>query len=250
MIHIERDKDDALYIARAPAKAGNLGVLQLDGNADADALVTGNPGMNVTQASITNAGIHSWDSYGEITNVEILLGDRPNVISTNFTQRELYYLTQKNSKTPYPYDFDDWRSHRRPSTDASSRQAPIPAWRNYASKAVVCLRPKDLAEKISDGVFAPNSFQVRVNGVARDGTHSYGVSAAQNYRMYIHLFFGKHFLRIEPDKAQFQEQSIPLDTARRLTNPVLESQGVSGLGGGLSGLRIRSEQDPGYQSRV
>lgn len=124
--------------------------------------------------------------------------DRPNVISTNFTQRELYYLTQKNSKTPYPYDFDDWRSHRRPTTDASSRQAPIPDWQNYASKCVVCLRPKDLAEKISDGVFAPNSFQIRVNGVARDGTHSYGVDTAQNYRMYIHLFFGRHFLRIEP----------------------------------------------------
>ncbi len=250
MIHIERDKDNALYIARAPAKADDLGVLSLDGAVDVDALVTGDPGMSVGNASVVNAGNHSWDSFGEITDLEILLGDRPNVISTNFTQRELYYLTQKNSKTPFPYDFDDWRSHVRPTMDASSRQLPGTAYNSYASKSIVCLRPKDLAEKISDGVFAPNSFQVRVNGRARDGTHGYSTGASQTYRMYVHLFFGKHFLRIESDKAQFQEQSIPLDVARRLTNPILESQGVSGLGSGLSGIRLRSEVDPGYQSRV
>ena len=134
--------------------------------------------------------------------------------------------------------------------DASSRQLPNVAYNHSASKCVIALRPKDLAEKISDGVFAPNSFQVRVNGVARDGTHGYGNGGNQTYRLYVHLFFGKHFLRIEPDKAQFQEQSIALDTARRLTNPILESQGVSGLGSGLSGLRLRGERDPGYQSRV
>lgn len=253
LIHIERDKDNELYVARAPAKADDLGLLVLDGNADADALVTavgGNPGMTIANASVVNAGIHSYDSYGEITNLEILLGDRPNVISTNFTQRELFYLTQKNSKTPFPYDFNDWRSHLRPTMDASSRQLPAVAYNGYASKSIIALRPKDLAEKIPDGVFAPNSFQVRVNGVARDGTHGYGNATNQTYRMYVHLFFGKHFLRIEPDKAQFQEQSIPLDTARKILNPVLESQGVSGLGSGLQGLRLRSEQNSGYQSRV
>ena len=60
-----------------------------------------------------------------------------------------------------------------------------------SSNSLQALRPKDLAEKIPDGVFAPNSFQVRVNGVARDGTHGYGNTAEQTYRMYVHLFFGK-----------------------------------------------------------
>lgn len=253
MIHIERDKDDAMYLARCPAKADDIGVQVLDGAAAADALSVpnGDPsGITVANASVANAGIHSFDSYCEITDLEILLGDRPNVISTNFTQRELFYLTQKNSKVPYPYSYEDWRSVKRPTTDVSNRQLPDVAYGSYASKCVICLRPKDLAERIPDGVFAPNSFQVRVNGVRRDGTHGYGNADDQTYRMYIHLFFGKHFLRIEPDKAQFQEQSIPLDQARQLLNPVLESQGVAGIGSGLQGIRLRSEADPAYQSRV
>lgn len=255
MVHIERDKDGALYQPICPAKADTLGVLVLDGAAATDALALAGAadpsGIASLNGSVANAGLHSWDSFAEITNLEILLGDRPNVISTNFTQKELYYLTQKNSKSPYPYSYNDWRSVVKPTTDVSNRQLPTPDYGQYASKCVICLRPKDLAERIPDGVFAPNSFQVRVNGVARDGTHGYGAAAVnQTYRMYVHLFFGKHFLRIEPDKAQFQEQSIPLDTARQLLNPVLESQGVSGLGSGLQGIRLRSEQDPGYQSRV
>lgn len=236
MIHMERDKDNALYLAKSASRSDDLGT-----NADPPV---------ITAAATADAGGHSWDSYAEITNLEILLGDRPNVISTNFTQRELYYLTQKNSKSPYPYSYEDWRSKRRPTMDAIGNQLPAVAYNSYASKCVIALRPKDLAEKISDGVFAPNSFQVRVTGVARDSTNGYGNTVNQTYRLYVHLFYGKHFLRIEPDKAQFQEQSIPLDTARRLTNPVLQSQGVSGLGSGLQGLRLRSEQDPGYQSRV
>lgn len=236
LVHIERDKDNVLYTARSAARASNIG-------SDAAPPVVGN-------VSLANGGNHSWDSYGEITDLEILLGDRPNVISTNFTQRELYYLTQKNSKSPFPYDFEDWRSVKRPSKDTANVQNPAANYISNSSKSIVALRPKDLAEKIPDGVFAPNSFQIRVNGVARDGTHGYGNSGQQTYRMYVHLFYGKHFLRIETDRAQFQEQSIPLDVARQSLNPVLQSQGVSGLGSALSGLRLRSEQDPGYQSRV
>ena len=237
MIHIERDKDDPLYVARSASKSRDLG-----DNA--------NP-IAVVNAGVDNAGLTSWDAYGEITNIEILLGDRPNVISTNFTQRELYYLTQKNSKAPYPYSYNDWRSVTRPQMTDVDAQDPA-NYNGYASKCVVMLRPKDLAERIPDGVFAPNSFQVNVNGVARLGTHGYGDGGvnAVGWRLYIHLFFGKHFLRIEPDKAQFQEQSIPLDQARTLLNPVLEPQGVAGLGSGLQGIRLRSEADAGYQSRV
>ena len=227
MIHAELNKDDAQYICQSASRDDDL---------------------NGTNATIQ--GINSFDSYAEITNLEILLGNRPNVISTNFTQRELYYLTQKNSKTPYPYDFDNWRSHLRYTLTNAGVPIVNAALASNASKSVVLLRPKDIAEKIPDGVFAPNSFQIRANFVARDGTHGYVNAVAKNYTMFVHLFFGKHFLRIEPDKAQFQEQSIPLDTARRLTNPVLETQGVSGLGSGLQGLRLRSERDPGYQSRV
>jgi len=238
MIHVEVNKDSANYLARAASRSDNFG-----DNA--------NPPV-VANADVSNGGNTSWDAFAEISSLEILLGDRPNVISTNFTQRELYALTQKNSKTPYPYSFEDWRGVSRPTMNTMGNQLPGTAYTLYGSKSVILLRPKDIAEKISDGVFAPNSFQVNVNATARDSTHGIGNDANRVYTMYVHLFFGKHFLSLEPDKAQFQEQSIPLDTARRLTNPVLESQGVSGLGSPLEGLRLRDEGGafPNIQSRV
>lgn len=232
-IAIQRDKDDALYNGTFAARSETFG-------SDAIPYVVTNP-------SVANGGNNSWDSYGEITNVEILLGDRPNVISTNFTKRELYYLTQKNSKLPYPYDYENWTSHHRYVGDSNGRPNVGTDQVVQASKCVILLRPKDIAEKISDGVFAPNSFQIRVNGIARDGTHAYGGNT-QNYRLYIHLYYGKHFLRQSPDRSQYQEQSIPLDVARQLTNPVLQSQGVTGDGGALNGIRLRA--DGGYTSRV
>lgn len=235
-IHIERNKDTAAqYLPNSASRD--------------DDLAGGNPGTT---------GLTSWDSFAEIRNLQILLGDRPNVISTNFTQRELYYLTLKNSKTPFPYSYEDWRGSSRANLGATGIPTANATRLWNGSKCVVFLRPKDIAEKISDGVFAPNSFQVIANATGRHGTHGLGAAAAEpTWVMYVHLYYGKHFLRLEPDKAQFQEQSIPLDTARRITNPVLETQGVSGLGSGLEGLRLRSEPSGGalttgggYQSRL
>lgn len=228
MVHVEVNKDDGDYKCQAASRDDDL-----------------------AGTAVAIDGVHSWDSYAEIQSLQFLLGDRPNVISTNFTQRELYALTQKNSKKPYPYDFEDWRSSMRPTLTAAGVPIPGNPYARNGSKCVVFLRPKDIAEKISDGVFAPNSFQVTGNFTIRDGTHGYAPASNKTYRLYIHLFYGKHFLRIEPDKAQFQEQSIPLDTARRLTNPVLETQGVSGLGSPLEGLRLRNDSEfPNIQSRV
>ncbi len=197
-------------------------------------------------------GNHSWDSYQEITSVQVILGDRPNVISATFTQRELYYLTLKNSKSPYPYSYDDWVSKKRISVDAAGIPLTGADWSGYGTKCCVVLRPKDLAEKISDGVFAPNSLQFVVKSKNRDGFAGIPHAGNQEFIMYTHLYVGKHFLRLESDRAQFQEQSIPLDEARRLTNPVLQSQGVSGLGAGLSGVRRRAESGfgNGVRSRL
>ena len=222
-ISIRRDQDNALYVARTASRSDDQ-ALPLSAN-----------------ANVTNAGQHSWDSYHEIESLEILLGDRPNVISTTFTQRELYYLTQKNSKQPYPYDFGAWAAqYRKYDVTAGGLVDPTLPFITYGTKCCVMLRPKDLAEKISDGVFAPNSIQIIVNSRARDGFGGITNTINQTYRAYFHLYFGKHFLRIEPDRAQFQEQSVPLNVARQLTNPVLQQQGVSGLGGALTGLRGRA----------
>lgn len=221
MVSIKRNQDQAAtYLSRAMTVSDDFTPTNLD---------------------VGNGPVHSWDSYAEIKGLEIVLGNRPNVISSTFSQRELYYLTQKNSKVPYPYDFTSWTSKREiPVTAAELPNVAAAEWTDYSPKCMVLLRPKDISEQLSDGVFAPNSLQIKVtSAIARDGVCGIP-GGAQEYKMYIHLFFGKHFLRIEKDKAQFQEQSLPLSEALRLTNPVLQQQGVSGLGGRLAGLRESS----------
>ena len=51
--------------------------------------------------------------------------------------------------------------------------------------------------------------------------------------MYTHLFYSKEFLRLETDKAQFQNQSLDEASARRLVDPPLGSMQPAGLGASL-----------------
>lgn len=205
-------------------------------------------------AVIVNHGTnHSWDSYAEIHSLDILLGDRPNVISSGgFTQRELYELTLKNSKSPYPYNFQDWSSKQRITSDSLGNLLPAEVWASYGSKCVCLLQPKDMAEKVGPGIFSPNSFQVQAQITPRDGFAGITSNGNISYTFYVHLFYGSHFLRLEPDRAQYQEMSVPLDEARRLLNPVLQSQGVNNLGGGLGSVRARAGRSfgSGVRSRI
>lgn len=247
LTHLERDKDNADY---QPIS------LTSQSNDVANAM-----------ANLREGGaINNWDSYGEINTITYLLGDRPNVISATFSQREIYDLTLKNSKD-FPYTYDDWRGRKRPSYNAGlftgdgatdvrqGIEVVDAAWFSYPCKGMVAVTGQDIANKTSTGVFSSNSLQVVVNWRPHGGFA--GTTAGNNvYQLYNHLLFGKEFLRIESDKSQFQSQSLDEATARRLTDPPLGSMsmggpmaagtggslsvgGVLGVGGALSPLRNR-----------
>ncbi len=186
LTHLERDKDNPDYQPVALASQSNI--------------------ISAASANQRQGGaIHNWDNYGEINTITYLLGDRPNVISATFSQRELYDLTMKNSKE-YPYTYDDWRGRRRPIADSGAFRSAVDVqqtiedntdtWQDYPCKGFVAVTGQDIANKTSTGVFASNSLQVVVNWRPHSGYA--GATAGNNvYQLYNHLIFGKEFLRIE-----------------------------------------------------
>lgn len=222
---------------------------------------TSNVGADNAQTRIRAGGLnHSWDEYAEINTITYLLGDRPNVISATFSQRELYDLTMKNSKQ-FPYTYADWRGRKRPIYASGAFQAAAgtqqgletvtAAWHTYPTKCIVAVTGADIANKTSTGVFSSNSLQIVVNFRPHSGFA--GIAGfPSSHLLYNHLIFGKEFLRIESDKSQFQSQSLDEATARRLTDPPLGSMampmiaggalrvgGSLGVGGALAPLRNR-----------
>ena len=221
LTHLERDKDNSDYQPVAYASQSSL-------------IAQG--GANIREGGSQ----HSWDNYGEINTITYLLGDRPNVISATFSQREIYDLTAKNSKN-FPYSFDDWRGRKRPVTNGGLFRATVDvkqseeintaAWADYPCKGMVAVTGADIANKTSTGVFSSNSLQVVVNWRPHSGFA--GATPGDNvYQLYNHLLFGAEFLRIEPDKSQFSSQSLDEATARRLTDPPLGSLGTPSVASG------------------
>lgn len=196
---------------------------------------------------------NSVDFWCRFTKVEVLLGDRPLVISSTFSTVQLYALTVKNSKSPYPYTFQEWVGKLVPEYVATAGGV-LPAvnagqdWIRQTSRMAIAFRPKDLAEKLSDGIFSPTTLQFRVNVQSRQGFAGLKDQSAHSYRLLVHVFDGKSFLRIEPDRAQFMLQQVALEAARAATQPVLSSSG-SGLkvGGSLSQLRSATDR---YTPRI
>ncbi len=222
---LQRDKDQPDYLPVACCSQTNL------------------DGVAISNAR-TGGAIHNWDNYGEINTITYLLGDRPNVISATFSQREIYNITMKNCKE-YPYTFDDWRGRKRPEYAGGAFQSGTEAkqgiedflesWADYPCKGFVAVTGADLANKTSSGVFSSNSIQVVVNWRPHSGFA--GSEPGNNvYQLYNHLIFGKEFMRIESDKAQFQSMSLDESTARRLTDPPLGSLGVPSMNGGVNGV--------------
>lgn len=197
-------------------------------------------------ANGTNAATQTQDNIDfncSFDSIEVLLGDRPLVIGTSFSQSELYYLTVKNSKYPYPYSQAEWVGKRYPANE-SAVGATIPFldgaqnWQLMRSRMVIMLRPKDLAERISDGVFSPTTLQFRTTVRAKSGYAGFNPGAAKDYRLYVHVFDSKSFLRLETDRAQFQLQSVSLEAARAATQPVLSEGSGLKVGGSLVGSAL------------
>ncbi len=246
IIHAERNKDGASYQC-------------VSYTADDDMRGTAPP-VNQSQANsadgVGNSSINnSLDDFMEIVSMNVILGDRPSVINTRFTQNELYYLTLQNSKIPFPYSYNHWKGYRVANIAAgdnafgtSSETIANPIFHHQSGCCFVALRPKQLAEKFSDGVLTPTTLQFEMDLRAKSG--ACGLQGGNHsYTLFTHLYFGKHFLKQEPDRSQFQEQLIDMETARRATKPNLGFEQDLGLGGSLSRLRLKSE-DPRYVSRV
>ena len=218
---------------------------------DDDFMGTGGTGSTDAAGAVVANVNHSLDTFMEIVSMNVILGDRPNVISTQFTQRELYYLTVKNCKSrDFSLAFNDWMGayspHAPNATAADTDENPLPdgTYNVNLAKSFVVLRPKDIAEKISPGVFFPTSLQFDVNLRAKDG--ACGLAGGnQIFDLFTHVVVGKHFLRLEPDRAQYQEQSVTLEAALAALKPGLAVPGSTG--GALTSLRDRAA---GYSSRL
>ncbi len=182
-----------------------------------------------------NPNVNALDTYMEISRLQVLLGDRPQVISTTFTQEELYYLTLKNSKiNDFPYSYEQWKGQTQ-FVGVAAGEASI----TRGSKCFVALRPKDLSEKFGDGVRFPTSLQFTMSLTARDGVHHI-VGGNKIYKLYVHLFSGKHFLTISQDSAEYTEQQVDAGEVGK--------QQAAALGGALRGNVVLD--DSRYHSRV
>ena len=220
-IHARKDNDNAVgYRARNMFR-------------DDDAAGTG---------ATVNDGINSLDSFMEIVDLTVILGDRPNVISPTFTSRELYQLTLKNSKYDgFSLSYADWVGRVVQGTVLTGGVTPTAANIIQQSKAFIALQPKDIAEKVSSGVFFPTSLQFVVRLRARSDANGLNTGVAKGYRMFTHVYVGKHWLEIEPDRAQYQEQNIPLESALRASKPSLVSDTSIGS--------LRNLSDSAYTSK-
>ena len=230
LLHAKRDLDNADYVCEAMSASSDF--------FGTDPAATGSFN-NVNGNSIVN-GTHSLDTFLEIISMNVLVGDRPNVVSVTFTQRELYELTLKNTKyMDFSLDFTQWKG---PQTDEGAAGDANPATgviptglqKIQMAKSFLAIQPKDVAEKISSGIFFPSSLQFEVNFRARDG--AFGAQGGNHdYILYTHIVTGKHWLTIEPDRALFEEQNVSLDAFARAARPPLVSDspapGVASLRG-------------------
>lgn len=167
-------------------------------------------------ANLGNSGAeHSFDSKLEIRSLNVLLGNRPNVVNVTINQQRLYDITQRNCKK-LGLSFNDWRGWLRNAVAVAGQT--LAADGGFTSpESFLVFTAQDLAEELSDGVAFPISLQVQVNMTARDGIAG-TTGGDQIYKLYQHVFYTKHFLRLSQDSGgQFEEQLLNADASRAIT---------------------------------
>ena len=249
LLHAIRRQDALDYQCQAMVCDSNYDGLDIAGSAGAGASGSG---------IVANA-VHSLDPFPQIVSVTCILGDRPNVLSTTFTQRELYDITVKNSKwAGFPQNFAAWQGpfsdhYGCPTNDdADSNPTLLPrdgaAVQGLAekipqmAKSFIALTPADLAERISDGVYFPTSLQFQVQFRAMDGAAGLNGGSHQ-YDAYTHVIGSKNFIRVEPDRASFNEQSLSYGGFEAAIRPDMARDTP---GGSLANLREKVGE---YRSR-
>jgi hypothetical protein len=222
LIHARRRQDDTDYKG-------------LSMSSDTDGFGTAPLGSYLADGAVNDNPEHSLDTYLEIRNMRVQLGSRPDAISTDFSQRQLYDVTLKNAKyNGFSLNFQSWKSqivnYIRYDTGVDNDPNPANSLLLLAqmSKSFVCLQPKDLAQQISPGVRFPNSLLVQIGVRGRDGACGMK-GGTHTYDLFVHVFVNKHWIRIEPDRAQYEEQSVTLPAATQM----LQNNGdLAGLGDG------------------
>lgn len=250
LIHAIRRQDDPDYVCHSMVSDSDYKGADLNGS------VAG--GGASGSAVVANAN-HSLDPFMQIVNLTCILGDRPNVLSVNFTERELYDITLKNSKwSGFSQSFATWRGPFRDhygcpaNNDADSN--PTLLGRDGAdtlsvancipqlSKGFVALTAADLAERVPPGTYFPSSFQFTVQFRALDGASGFS-GGDHKWDCYTHIINSKNFLRVEPDRSSFNEQSLSYGAYEAAIRP---DMGRDTPGGALSNLR---EKVSDYRSR-
>lgn len=217
MVHARRNLDEASY--------DSASLYTADG-----AIAQGNPIVASNRSSVPY--------LAEITSINVLLGNRPNVINTNIAQNRLWKITKKNSKE-IP-SLEDWTGYRREQWNwatGSSVQVDAEAGDNAANGYLI-LTPEDLSEDLSPGVAFPTSLQLGVNLQTHSGyggNFNYQADANDDigFKLYVHVFYSKYFLRLTADSGgQFEEQLLNYDASRRLTEGASDS--LNHLADGMS----------------
>ncbi len=161
-------------------------------------------------------GNNSFDDMAEIVSMQVEFGDKTGIITPARRQEELYYITKKNSiMKDFPYDYYKWRG-RKTAVATASNDAESELVYNYPSKCFIAFRPKDLGIGISDGVQHNITFKVsELNVRGRSAFPAVGVWN-HTYRIYIHVFYGKHTLELTPESGKFMEQRFSVDSIRSI----------------------------------
>ncbi len=249
LLHAIRRQDAPDYVCQA---------MVCDSNYDGED-IAGSAGAGASGSGIVANAEHSLDPFPQITQVNVILGDRPNVISASFNQRELYDITVKNSKwAGFPQNFSQWQGpfsdhYGCPTNnDADSNPTLLPrdggAVQGLAekipqlSKSFIALTPADLAEKVPSGVYFPNSLQFTVRFRAMDGACGLNGGSHQ-YDCYTHVINSANFIRVEPDRASFNEQSLSYGAYEAAVRPDMARDTP---GGSLASLREKVGE---YRSR-
>jgi hypothetical protein len=181
---------------------------------------------DVANTNPRTATIHGIDSFPEIYNLQVVVGDVPEVISTNFTQEELYELTLKNSvRKDFCYAFSKWRGQKVGALGA------VNTFISFSGKCFVALKPQDIAAKFPSGIQWPTTMQFTMSLKAHDGLNGItGNSRNASYKLYVHTIQDKHYLELTPDSGVFKNQALPPEV---LLPQAIAQGAVSAEGQGL-----------------
>lgn len=149
--------------------------------------------------------INSLDSFMEIDNLQIIL-DGKEVLPKSLNQRELHYLTLKNSiMNDFPYEYERWIGKELPSLDDADGTYANPA------QCFVALTMRDLASHFGHSISKNITIDFQMDLTGRDGLHSLTGVTQKIYTLYIHFIYGERYCEITKEKAEFKYHMVNMD---------------------------------------